>query len=122
MPLIEHLLELRMRLFRACIGIVAGTIISLVFVGRIVAFLEAPYLQAAAALHMKNAGLQVLAPTDYLVMELKLALYVGLLISAPIWLYQLWSFITPGLHRNERRWAYTFVAVASPLFFGGAVL
>ncbi|GAA1694736.1 twin-arginine translocase subunit TatC [Fodinicola feengrottensis] len=122
MPLIEHLLELRSRLFKACIGIVLGTIVSLVFVKQVLAFLERPYDQAARALGMKNPGLQILAPTDLLVLELKIALYVGLLIAAPIWLYQLWSFITPGLHKNERRWAYSFVAVASPLFFGGAVL
>jgi sec-independent protein translocase protein TatC len=122
MPLIEHLLELRSRLFKACIGIVAGTIIALIFVGRVLEFLEAPFRQAALALHMKDPALQILAPTDLLVLELKLALYVGLLISTPIWLYQLWSFITPGLHKNERRWAYSFVAVATPLFFAGAVL
>ena len=46
----------------------------------------------------------------------------GLVVSAPVWLYQLWRFITPGLHRHEKRWAIGFVAVATPLFFGGVVL
>jgi sec-independent protein translocase protein TatC len=47
---------------------------------------------------------------------------MGLLVSSPFWLYQLWAFITPGLHRHERRWAYAFVSVATPLFTIGSVL
>ena len=53
---------------------------------------------------------------------LKIALWVGLIVGAPVWLYQLWAFIAPGLHRHERRWAYVFVGIAAPLFIGGAVL
>jgi sec-independent protein translocase protein TatC len=49
-------------------------------------------------------------------------LYMALLVSAPWWLYQLWAFVAPGLHRHERKWAYGFAAVATPLFLGGAVL
>jgi sec-independent protein translocase protein TatC len=43
-------------------------------------------------------------------------------LAAPVWLYQLWRFVTPGLHKNERRWAIGFVAVAFPLFLGGVAL
>jgi len=46
----------------------------------------------------------------------------GLALSAPVWLYQLWRFVTPGLHRNERRWAIGFAAIATPLFAAGITL
>lgn len=121
MPLMEHLFELRMRLFRAVLGIVAGAIVSFLFIQQILKFLQIPYYTATAALGI-HGELQVFGAADYLIIQLKMALYVGLLISSPIWLYQLWSFITPGLHKHERRWAYTFVGAATPLFFAGAVL
>ena len=44
---------------------------------------------------------------------------IGLVLSGPVWLYQLWAFIAPGLHRNERKWAYVFSGIATPLFAGG---
>ena len=47
---------------------------------------------------------------------------MGVIVGAPIWLYQLWAFIAPGLHRHERKWAYVFVSIAAPLFATGAVL
>jgi sec-independent protein translocase protein TatC len=55
-------------------------------------------------------------------LRLKVSLIVGLIVAAPIWLYQLWAFIAPGLHRNERRWAYLFAGLAAPLFALGAWL
>jgi sec-independent protein translocase protein TatC len=59
---------------------------------------------------------------DYFLLQLKVALYIGIILSSPVWLFQLWSFITPGLHRNEKRWSYGFVSVAVPLFLLGAFL
>jgi sec-independent protein translocase protein TatC len=52
-------------------------------------------------------------------LRLKLALWLSLIVSAPVWLYQLWAFVAPGLHRHERKWAYIFVAIAAPLFAAG---
>jgi sec-independent protein translocase protein TatC len=59
---------------------------------------------------------------DGFLLKLKLELWIGLIIASPVWLYQLWAFIAPGLHRHERKYAYFFVALAAPLFIGGAVL
>jgi sec-independent protein translocase protein TatC len=122
MTLVEHLYELRSRLFKASLGVVAGTILALFFAKGILSFLTHPYEEALRVLGEAGRKPLILAPTDYLVIQLKVGLYVGLLVSAPIWLYQLWAFITPGLHRHERRWAYAFVAVATPLFATGAAL
>jgi sec-independent protein translocase protein TatC len=63
-----------------------------------------------------------LGVADGLILKLKIALWVGLIIGAPVWLFQLWAFIAPGLHKHERKWAYVFVAIAAPLFVGGAAL
>jgi sec-independent protein translocase protein TatC len=53
---------------------------------------------------------------------MQVAAVAGVVLSAPVWLYQLWRFVTPGLHRNERRWALGFAAIATPLFGAGVLL
>jgi len=63
-----------------------------------------------------------LGPADVLLLQLRLSLWLGLILASPIWLYQLWAFIAPGLHRHERRYAYAFAAVAAPLFAAGGFL
>lgn len=133
MTLMEHLRELRSRLFKASLGVLAGFIIGFFFLAKLaMKTINAPYcnLMLRSALHQNNGTLppgyrcplQVLGPTDYFVLQMKIGLWIGLIVAAPIWLYQLWAFIAPGLHRHERRWAYAFVAAAAPLFAGGAVL
>jgi len=82
-------------------------------------FLNAPYCDRFGADKCKFVAQ---SPIDPFLLKLKIGLYVGIILSSPVWLYQLWSFITPGLHRHEKRWAYSFVAVAVPLFVSGAVL
>lgn len=125
MPLMEHLRELRSRLFKASIAILLGFIVGYAVSTQALNFLTDPYCKLAVAhgtLGGNKCGLFNGGPTDYFVLKLKIALYLGLVVSAPVWFYQLWAFIAPGLHRHERRWAYAFAAVATPLFVGGAVL
>ena len=59
---------------------------------------------------------------DPFTLRIQIAFYIGLIISSPIWLYQLWAFIAPGLYSREKRWAYMFVGAAVPLFLIGATL
>ncbi len=119
MTLLEHLRELRGRLFKAALGIAVGFGIGMVLKDQALDLIKEPY----CALNPDHAcTFTQLAPTDYFVLQLKIALCIGLLIGAPVWLYQLWAFIAPGLHRHERRWAYWFAAVAAPLFLAGAFL
>jgi sec-independent protein translocase protein TatC len=120
MTLLEHLFELRNRLFKASLAIVAGMIAGLFVAGPVLDFITEPYCSKYAVNGVCKFVAQ--SPIDYFLLNLKVALYIGLLISSPIWLYQLWSFITPGLHKNEKRWSYSFVSVAVPLFLAGAVL
>src|SRR5512139_1836607 len=123
MTLIEHLRELRSRLFKACLGILAGAIAGYAVAGRVQVFLIAPYCDYYRE-HTGSAACSFNAASmlDPFLINLKIALYIGLILAAPIWLYQLWAFIAPGLHKRERRYGYAFAAVAAPLFAAGFVL
>ena len=121
MTLMEHFLELRSRLFKATLAVTVGLVIGFLLSLRVWDILQAPYcdLQSRAG---RECGWNLLAPTDDFMLRLRIALWVGLVVAAPVWLYQLWAFIAPGLHRRERRWAYGFGALAVPLFAAGAGL
>jgi sec-independent protein translocase protein TatC len=132
MTLLDHLRELRTRLFRASIAIVLGLIVGYLIHNYLLHILQDPYCSLSEK-QVRNAnhgalpaGWQcqfvVLKVTDPLLLTLKISLYAGLIVSSPFWLYQLWAFVAPGLHRNERKWAYVFAGLAAPLFAAGAVL
>jgi sec-independent protein translocase protein TatC len=120
MTLVEHIYELRNRLAKACLAIVIGTAAAYFVAEPIQAFILQPYCDYAAA-HSVTQSCQMNATgvLDPFMLQLKIALYVGLAISGPVWLYQLWAFVAPGLHRHERRYTYAFAAVATPLFAAG---
>jgi sec-independent protein translocase protein TatC len=127
MTLIEHIRELRNRLFWASLGLVAGLIVGFIISKWVFGVLQQPYCHIPTSWTVQADGTRkcdfvVLGVTDQLMLRLKIALWVGLIVGSPVWLYQLWAFVAPGLHRHERRWAYIFVAIAAPLFIGGAVM
>ncbi|WP_030418091.1 twin-arginine translocase subunit TatC [Streptomyces sp. NRRL F-5065] len=131
MPLAEHLRELRNRLAKALLAIVAVTIAAAFFYYDIINFFTDPVLSsvgcsksfaelaaskdAAPCAQITINGL--LAPFT---LALKVSLMAGVVLASPVWLYQLWAFVAPGLHRHEKKYAYAFVASGVPLFFGGA--
>jgi sec-independent protein translocase protein TatC len=121
MSLMEHLLELRSRLFKATLAVTAGLIVGYLVSEMVFELLKRPYCKVNEVA-LPNCEFTWLAPTDPFLQRLKIALWVGLIIAAPLWLYQLWAFVAPGLHRRERRWAYGFGALAVPLFVAGALL
>ncbi|WP_433718532.1 twin-arginine translocase subunit TatC [Actinoplanes sp. CA-051413] len=127
MTLIEHVRELRNRLFWASLGIIAGLIVGFIISGWVFDILKQPYCSLDSSWIVNGEGERVcnfvvLGVVDPLILKLKIALWVGLILGAPVWMFQLWAFIAPGLHRHERKWAYVFVGIATPLFVGGAVL
>ncbi len=125
MTLIEHFRELRNRLFKAALGVLVGLIVGMIFAKQVQDFINSPYCDYMRELSGPQAGacqFNVTSPVDPFLIRLKVGLYVGLVLSAPIWLYQLWAFIAPGLHRNERRYTYAFTAIAVPLFAAGATM
>ena len=127
MTLIDHIRELRNRLFFASLGLIGGLIVGFILSKWVFHLLEQPYCRLPSSQARRADGTQycdwiVLGVGDQLLLRLKIALWVGIVAGAPVWLYQLWAFIAPGLHRHERKWAYVFVAIAAPLFTAGAVL
>lgn len=117
MTLIEHVRELRDRLFRASVAIVVGFVVGFLLAQPVFELLAEPYYR----INPDEPFIQ-LGAADGFLLKLKLALWIGLIVASPVWLYQLWAFIAPGLHRHERRYAYFFVGIAAPLFMGGAAL
>jgi sec-independent protein translocase protein TatC len=126
MPLIEHLRELRNRLLKAALALVLGMVVGFVFFHPIWTFVSHPFCSAVinghSGCHVTGDQLVVTGVFDPFMLRVKIAFFVGLILASPVWLYQLWAFIAPGLYRKEKRWAYLFVAIASPLFAAGAIL
>ncbi|HEX5189746.1 MAG TPA: twin-arginine translocase subunit TatC [Streptosporangiaceae bacterium] len=128
MSLIEHIRELRNRVFKALLFVTAGAIAGWFIEEPVFKFITGPYcklpvrirdgiqpgLPASSQPH--NCHLIVTGLFDYFFLHLKLAIVIGIVISAPFWMYQLWAFVAPGLHRRERRWTYLFVGTVFPLF------
>jgi len=125
MPLIEHLRELRGRVMKASISILIGSAFGWYFYNEIITTLAAPVcdLRAAQESGADNCGALyingVLGPLN---LQIKVALISGVILTAPIWLYQLWAFIAPALHRREKRNSIFFVIAATPFFAAGTYL
>ncbi len=126
MPLIDHLRELRNRLLKAALALVLVMVLGFVFFDQIWSFVSHPFCSAVingkTGCHRTGDQLVVSGVFDPFMLRVKIAFFVGLIVSSPVWLYQVWAFIAPGLYRREKRWAYLFAGIAAPLFALGAVL
>jgi sec-independent protein translocase protein TatC len=126
MPLMEHIRELRNRLLKEALALILAMVIGFVLFGPIWKFVSHPFCSANIRGHTGCSGpgdqLVATGVFDPFMLRVRIAFFVGLIVSSPVWLYQLWAFIAPGLYRREKRWAYLFVAAAVPLFAAGAVL
>ena len=125
MPLLDHLRELRKRVFRAAVAIVLASVLGWIYYNPIITRLALPVCdlkaaQEAGATHCGALYINgVLGPLN---LQIKVALLAGVIVSAPLWLYQLWAFIAPGLHRKEKRNSILFIVSATPFFAAGATL
>jgi len=121
MPLREHLLEVRKRLFLSAIGVILGAVLGWILYDPLFEALSSPLTEGAlerGALAAPNfAGIATAIDV-----RVKVSLFLGVLVSSPWWLYQLFAFINPGLTKTERKYAYGFLAAAVPLFLAGAGL
>ncbi len=121
MALKEHLREARIRLFKSALAVVAGTVVGFFIYNPVLEALASPIKEVnerdgrQAALNFDAVG----SPFDLMI---QVSVFLGLILSSPVWLYQLWAFITPGLKTKERRISLSFIAVAVPLFLAGIYL
>ncbi|MFG2605292.1 twin-arginine translocase subunit TatC [Streptomyces sp. NPDC048514] len=132
MPLADHLRELRNRLAKGVLAILVVTIVAAFFYRDIIDFITQPVLdeigchqsfgELAKSKNVHCAHLTVSGLLAPFTLALKVALMAGVVLASPVWLYQLWAFVAPGLHGNEKKYAYAFVAFGFPLFLGGGYL
>ena len=121
MPLMDHLRELRNRVVKMALALAAGMIAGFVFFGQAWRVIERPLCSAAIRGHSgcRTPGVDQLVlngPLDSFYLRVKVALIAGVIVSSPVWLYQVWAFVAPGLHAREKRWSCTFLGAAVPLF------
>jgi sec-independent protein translocase protein TatC len=125
MPLLEHLAELRRRVIISALAIAGGTLIGYFAFAPVFNLLTRPLCGLPPDVRQTLSSQTCFVfheVTGAFAFRLKLALIVGVVLTAPLWLFQLWAFLAPALHARERRWAYAFVAIGTPLFLVGAAL
>jgi sec-independent protein translocase protein TatC len=127
MPLMEHLRELRNRVVKMALGLAAGMVVGFVFFNQAWHVIERPLCSAVirgqAGCNTLGVNQLVLnGPLDSFYLRVKIALIVGVIVSSPVWLYQIWAFVAPGLYAREKRWSYLFLGTAVPLFLIGITL
>lgn len=124
MPIGNHLRELRARVLRSVLAIIVGTIIGWIYYEQIFDLLAQPinHVVEQARADGRDVQLVMTGVAQAFTLKLQIASMAGVIIASPVWIYQLWRFVTPGLRPQERRWSMIFVVIAVPLFLLGVVL
>jgi len=124
MSLVDHLEELRSRLFFCLVAVAVGAVVAFIFYEPILQFLLSPLPSKANALATHNGKPQIAVTGigEGFSVVLKLAIAVGLALATPVWLYQLWGFLSPALTRRQKRYALPFTLVGVVLFLAGLVV
>ncbi len=127
MSVIDHLRELRRRLTIVILIIAVGSVFGWIFYKDILDFLKEPYCSVPAKYRLVPPGsnkcvLIYHGVLDGFTSRLKVSIIAGAVLTGPLWLYQIWGFITPGLRKNERRYTIGFVVASTVLFVAGMAL
>jgi len=117
MPLVEHLTELRRRLIMSVVALVVGGLVGFVIYNHVLNFLISPYREVTG-----KSQFVFFDPLEAFATRLKVSAWTGVFLSSPVVLWQLWRFITPGLHKKEKRYAIPFIVASILLFMLGAVV
>lgn len=121
MTLSEHVVELRKRLFRCALAVVVGAVVSWFLAGPVMDIVRGP-ITAIAKQQGRDAMLNYDSITGAFDLKMQVAITVGIVISSPVWLWQIWAFFVPALKRTELRYALGFFFTAVPLFLAGATV
>lgn len=124
MPLAAHLRELRIRLTRSVLAIVVASIVAAFFYKPLFDLVTNPFNAIAEDYQARgyNLTLNFQGIGDPFSYALKICSMAGIFAASPVWMYNLWAFVAPGLHQREKRYGIAFVMVSVPLFLSGAVL
>jgi sec-independent protein translocase protein TatC len=123
MTLVEHLTELRRRIVISIVAVAVGAIVAFILYNQILELLSQPYRDLTVKQCPPNGcDLINTDPLSPFAVRLKLATYGGIILALPVWIWQLWRFVTPGLHKNEKRYAIPFVLSSVVLFSLGAAI
>ncbi len=118
MTLVEHLTELRRRVLVSAVAFVVAATVAFLLYNYILSFLKHPYCQVNA----NHCSLYVTSPLDGLSLRIKISAYGGLFLASPVILWELWRFITPGLHPKEKKYAIPFIVSSIVLFALGCLV
>lgn len=125
MPLVEHLRELRTRLFRSVVAILVGMVVGWIFYAELFEWLTSPFADSVSRVAERrdlDAELTLSGVASPFTLQVKVALVAGIALASPVWLYQIWAFVAPGLHSHEKKYGLAFIAVSSPFFLAGIAL
>ncbi len=123
MSLVAHLTELRRRVMISTIAVAVGAVVGFLLYNRVLSFLQQPYCDLKA--QKKLAGtcnFVITDPLEGVTTRFKVSAYIGLALALPIVLWQVWRFITPGLHPKEKRYAIPFIVSSVLLFMLGGLI
>jgi len=113
-PIMEHLGELRGRVFKAGLAVIAGAVVAFIFRNWIFDLLIAPFDAIAG-----DRSLVFFRPTEAFSLFMRISFFGGVVLASPILIYQVWAFVAPALNRREKKWVIPIIASLTLLFLGG---